>query len=90
RDLVRLSDTRETHDACQMGREERFFACNSALEVDLFGQINLEWQAGRPVSGVGGAPDFAAAGLASPGGRSITMLPANGKGRDDRPDRRTA
>lgn len=79
RDLVRFADTRETHDARQIGREPRFFACNSALEVDLFGQINLEWQAGRPISGVGGAPDFAAAGLASPGGRSVTMLPATAR-----------
>jgi acyl-CoA hydrolase len=31
------------------------------------------------VSGVGGAPDFASAALASPGGRSITMLPATAR-----------
>ena len=80
RDLIRFQDTRDTHDAGRIGREERFFACNSALEVDLFGQINLEWQGGRPISGVGGAPDFAAAGIASPGGRSITMLPATARG----------
>ncbi|MBO9376711.1 acetyl-CoA hydrolase [Sphingomonas histidinilytica] len=80
RDLIRFADTRETHDAGRIGREERFFAANSALEVDLFGQVNLEWQGGRPVSGAGGAPDFAAAGIGSPGGRSITMLPATAKG----------
>lgn len=80
RDLVRFADTRETHDAAQIGREPDFIACNSALEVDLLGQINLEWQAGRPVSGVGGALDFAMAGHASPGGRSITMLPATARG----------
>lgn len=80
RDLIRFSDTRETHDAGAIGREDRFFAANSALEVDLFGQVNLEWQGGRPVSGVGGAPDFAAGGIASPGGRSITMLPATARG----------
>ena len=80
RGLIRFSDTRETHDVGVIGREERFFAANSALEVDLFGQVNLEWQGGRPVSGVGGAPDFAAGGIASPGGRSITMLPATARG----------
>jgi acyl-CoA hydrolase len=80
RDLVRFGDTRETHDSAGIAREARFFAVNSALEVDLFGQINLEWQGGRPVSGVGGAPDFAAAGLASAGGRSIMMLPATARG----------
>lgn len=76
RDLVRLSDTLETHDARAIGQERNFIAANSALAVDLFGQTNLEWQGNRQVSGVGGAPDFASAALASPGGRSITMLPA--------------
>jgi acyl-CoA hydrolase len=80
RDLVRLADTFETHDWRAIGREDRFVAANSALEVDLFGQINLEWQGGRPVSGVGGAPDFAAAAQASPGGMGVTMLPATAKG----------
>lgn len=79
RNLVRLADTLETHDTCAIGREERFIAANSALEVDLFGQINLEWQGGKPASGVGGAPDFAPAALASPGGHGITMLPSTAR-----------
>lgn len=80
RDLIRLADTRETHDAHAIAAEGRFHAINSALEVDLFGQINLEWQAGRPVSGVGGAPDFTMAALASEGGRALTLLPATARG----------
>lgn len=79
RDLVRLSDTLETHNAAAIGATPNFFAVNSALAVDLFGQVNLEWQEGRPVSGVGGAPDFVAGALASPGGRSITLLPATAR-----------
>lgn len=62
---------------------ERFVAVNSALEVDLFGQCNLEHAAGRAVSGAGGAPDFARAARLAPGGRSIVALNAslgNGKG----------
>ncbi len=53
-----------------------FMAINSALEVDLYGQVNLEWRAGRWVSGVGGAPDFTRIARASPGGRSIVALPS--------------
>jgi len=53
-----------------------FMAINSALEVDLFGQVNLEWRAGRWVSGVGGAPDFTRIARASSGGRSIVALPS--------------
>ena len=79
RDLVRLADTRVTHDAAVIGAEPGFHAVNSALAVDLFGQVNLEWQSGRPVSGVGGAPDFVTAALTSVGGRAITMLPATAR-----------
>lgn len=79
RDLVCLSDTRATHDFRAIGREAHFFSANSALAVDLFGQVNLEWQGSRTLSGVGGAPDFAAAALASSAGRSITMLPASAR-----------
>jgi acyl-CoA hydrolase len=58
-------------------------AINSALEVDLFGQCNLEFTNGKAVSGAGGAPDFAHAARRSKGGISIVALPAafgEGKG----------
>jgi acyl-CoA hydrolase len=80
RDLVRLADTRETHATAAIGLEPNFIAANAALEVDLLGQVNLEWQTGRPVSGIGGAADFAAAALRSAGGRAIVMLPATARG----------
>jgi acyl-CoA hydrolase len=53
-----------------------FVAVNSALEVDLFGQCNLETADGRAVSGVGGAADFARAARLSPGGVSVVALPS--------------
>lgn len=76
---MRLADTLETHDSRAIGMESDFFAANSALSVDLFGQVNLEWQGTRIASGVGGAPDFASAALASPGGSAITMLPSTAR-----------
>lgn len=78
-DLVRLADTLETHDARAIGMEHGFVAANSALSVDLFGQINLEWQGSLPLSGAGGAPDFASAASASLGGMGITMLPSTAR-----------
>lgn len=85
RDMVRLADTLETHDARVIGMERHFFAANSALAVDLFGQVNLEWQGALAASGAGGAPDFASAAMASPGGSAITMLPSTaGKGQISR------
>lgn len=77
--LVRFAHAGETHGHALDGLE-RLFAINSALDVDLFGQANLEWQSGRLVSGVGGAPDFGRAARASKGGRSIIALPATARG----------
>lgn len=59
--------TPETHGAAALSRVARLAAINSALEVDLFGQANLEWRNGELVSGVGGAPDFFAGARLSPG-----------------------
>jgi acyl-CoA hydrolase len=72
-----------THNPVILADIENFVAINSALEVDLFGQCNLEMASGRAVSGAGGAPDFARAGRLSKGGLSIVALPATfggGKG----------
>lgn len=79
-DLVSFATTRETHDTAALSEVPRFHAVNSALEVDLFGQVNVEWQSGRLSSGVGGAANFVRAALASPGGRSIIAIPATAKG----------
>ncbi|MFT3666943.1 acetyl-CoA hydrolase/transferase family protein [Piscinibacter sp.] len=69
-----------THHPLTLSRMERFVAVNSALEVDLFGQCNLERSNGAAVSGPGGAPDFAHAGRHSRGGCSIVALHACHKG----------
>lgn len=79
-DLVRFASTPETHGIGALAGIERLHAVNSALEVDLFGQVNVEWTGGQLASGVGGAIDFARAAIASPGGRSIVALPATAKG----------
>jgi 4-hydroxybutyrate CoA-transferase len=65
-----------THEITRLVDKERLTAVNSALEVDLFGQCNLEHANGTAVSGVGGAADFARAARLSPGGRSIIALNA--------------
>ncbi len=61
-------------------RKPCFTAVNSALEIDLFGQVNLEWQGGKLVSGVGGAPDFARAAAMSTNGRAMILMPATARG----------
>jgi acyl-CoA hydrolase len=66
----------ETHDYKALGRRPRFTSIGSALEVDLEGNINLEWAGGRRVSSVGGAPDYMRAAAESAEGRSIIALPS--------------
>ena len=40
---------------------EVFMSVNSAVEVDLFGQVNAEMAGGRQISGTGGGVDLCAA-----------------------------
>jgi acyl-CoA hydrolase len=74
--LVRLRSSDYTHGAATLGRIERFVAINSAVEVDLSGQVNGELGRGSYVGAVGGALDFVRAANQSPGGVSIVVLPA--------------
>ena len=75
-DLAAFRSIETTHGAAGLAATPGFVSINSALEVDLFGQANLEWREGRRISGVGGAPDFLRAAAASAGGRSIIALPS--------------
>lgn len=77
--LFELASVNRTHAVAELATLPAFHAINSALEIDLMGQANLEWRAGLLMSGVGGAPDFARAGAISNGGRSIIALPATAK-----------
>jgi len=78
-DLVGFATTFETHGLPALVALPRLTSVNGALEVDLFGQINVEWQGAALSSGVGGGPDFMRAATFSPGGRSIIALPATAK-----------
>jgi acyl-CoA hydrolase len=79
-DLVEFADTRITHGAAALATVDRFTSINSALEIDLFGQANLEWRGDRVISGVGGAPDFVRAARRSVGGKSIIALASTAGG----------
>jgi 4-hydroxybutyrate CoA-transferase len=77
---LQLRGCEETHAPARLAALDQLVAINSALEVDLFGQCNLEFVGGRAVSGPGGAPDFAAAAKRSIDGVSIVALPSSGAG----------
>ncbi|MBA1223718.1 acetyl-CoA hydrolase/transferase family protein [Pseudomonas fulva] len=73
---LQLRSTQYTHDAQVMANFEQFVAINSAIEVDLTGQINSEMAAGSYVGAVGGALDFTRAAQRSHGGLPIIALPS--------------
>lgn len=66
----------ETHDVRRIAALPRFVAINSAVEVDLFGQVNADSMNGKLVASVGGLPAFVAGASLSEGGRSVIALPA--------------
>ena len=74
---VRLHSSDYTHGASVLARLERFVAVNSAVEVDFTGQVNGEVARCSYVGAVGGALDFVRAANQSPGGVSLTCLPAS-------------
>ncbi|WP_454806680.1 acetyl-CoA hydrolase/transferase family protein [Paraburkholderia fungorum] len=71
-----LRGTEYTHNPDVLRRIDRFVAINSAVEVDLTGQVNAEVAAGAYVGAVGGIGDFLRAAQVSPGGVPIIALPS--------------
>ena len=65
-----------THSQATMAKLHALHAVNSAIEVDLTGQVNAEVAAGRYLGAVGGQVDFVRGAQLSPGGRSIIALPS--------------
>jgi acyl-CoA hydrolase len=77
---VRFRPVGDTHGIATLAVLPRFVAVNSAISVDLFGQVNAEWVDGCQVSGAGGLIDFMRGAWASEGGVPIIALPATTKG----------
>jgi 4-hydroxybutyrate CoA-transferase len=73
---VRMLAAAQSHGLAYLQHQAGFVSVNSALEVDLTGQVNAEWLNGRQVSGLGGAFDFTEVTLHAPGARSIVALTA--------------
>lgn len=78
--VIRMCSTRYTHDAAVLGQLSRLVTINSALEVDLTGQVNAEASGTAYLGGTGGQVDFVRAGARSPGGHAIIALSATAKG----------
>jgi acyl CoA:acetate/3-ketoacid CoA transferase beta subunit len=69
-----LRPTSYTHSHAVLARIDGFVAVNSAIEVDLTGQVNAEVAERRYVGAVGGAVDFVRGARAARGGLPIIAL----------------
>lgn len=77
---IELRGPEYTHALHVLAQLDGFTAINSAIQIDLTGQVNAEVVDGRYVGAVGGLADFVrGAGLAR-GGRSIIALPSTTSG----------
>ena len=66
-------------DPARIATFEGFVSVNSAVQVDLAGQANVEHLGGAQLSGVGGGYDFAQGAWLSPGGKSIIAMPSTNR-----------
>lgn len=74
-----LSPTEITHGVESLAKQVRLCSINSAIEVDLTGQVNAEVSGGRYIGAIGGQVDFVRAAVRSPGGASIIALPSTAR-----------
>jgi acyl-CoA hydrolase len=77
---VNMESSAFVHDPEIVARLDRFVAINSALEVDLTGQVTAESLGPRQVAGIGGQFDFVLGASRSRGGASFIALPSTGRG----------
>lgn len=75
----RLVPSSVTHGILSLSHLQKFTSINSALEVDLTGQVNAEAIGADHLGAVGGQVDFIRGAALSPGGVSIIALPSTGK-----------
>ena len=69
-----------TNDPFIIGQHEKMISINSALQVDMMGQVNAEMIGRNQFSGVGGQLDFVRGASRSNGGKSIIALPSTASG----------
>ena len=73
---VHFREVGHTHDHGVLRAIPRLTAINSALSVDLLGQVNGDCLGGRQLSGIGGLPDFLRGARQAPQGCGIIALPS--------------
>jgi acyl-CoA hydrolase/GNAT superfamily N-acetyltransferase len=78
--LFSFNPTEYVNDPLVIGQQHKMVAINTALEVDLTGQVCADSLGTSFYSGVGGQADFNQGAGRSPGGRAIIALPSTAEG----------
>jgi 4-hydroxybutyrate CoA-transferase len=78
--LIEMHTVDYTNDTAVIRKNARMTAINSAIEVDLTGQVCADSIGSQLYSGVGGQMDFMRGAALSPGGKAIIALPATARG----------
>lgn len=74
--LVQMRDISHVNDPAVIRQNPKVTAINSAIEVDLSGQVCADSIGSRQYSGVGGQVDFIRGAAMSEGGKPIIALPS--------------
>ncbi|MFW6067173.1 MAG: acetyl-CoA hydrolase/transferase family protein [Myxococcota bacterium] len=77
--FVEFHPTSVVNDPMEIAKQHTMIAVNSALEVDLTGQVCADSVGERVHSGIGGQMDFVQGAVRSPGGKAIIALPSTAK-----------
>lgn len=77
---IQLRRATHTHSPTVIGANPKFTSINSAIEIDLTGQVNAEAVNGKPVAGIGGSLDFFEGAARSNGGQAIIALASTAAG----------
>ena len=80
--VVEMRPTEYVNDPYVIRQNDKMVAINSAIEVDLTGQVCADSIGPRLYSGVGGQLDFIRGAARSRGGKPIIGLPSSGDGKD--------
>ena len=78
--MIEMQPVTFTNDPFQIAQNDRMVAINSAIEVDLTGQVCADSIGHRLYSGIGGQLDFVRGASRSRGGKAIIALPSTAAG----------
>ena len=77
--IINMMDIEYVNNPIIIGKNDNMISINSALEVDLMGQVCSEAIGLKQFSGIGGQVDFIRGAAFSKGGKSILAFPSTAK-----------